>query len=126
MKPDPTFREVAGPEMKKLAEDLSSKGIQPPNPILSVGWVAEDETGRVVGRVILHSVPVFDYYFVEPEYRGFVGIKLLHLALEFIKKHGKGETRVLTHAARPELEAYLKAKMGFKDSVKFVEWTPNA
>jgi predicted N-acetyltransferase YhbS len=123
MKSQVTYRMVAGPDFEKLARHLSETGQPLPNPLLCVGWIAENEIGEIVGHIVLHSVPILEGLKVTEEHRGSgVGFRLIEKAREFIL-HSQTK-RVLMHTSDERMDRYLKSMIkGITDcEIQYLEW----
>ncbi len=99
-------RMIAGPEMYKLAEHLFETGQPLPNPILSVAWIAEDENEKIIGHIILHSVPIIEYLKIDADRQGNgLAFELMDRAREFVESAGC--SHVLMHSAHPVMRRIL-------------------
>ena len=109
--------------MKELAEHLVEIGQSAPNPLLSVAWLAEDEDGKMIGHIVLHSVPIVEGLKVDPSYQGNgVAFELMKRAQEFIVN--SKAPRVLMHTDHPVMERILKHEpYGCTElKSKYLEW----
>jgi predicted N-acetyltransferase YhbS len=116
------IRTVAGPSFEKLAKHLIETGQSVPNPILSVGFIAEDEEGNIVGHIIVHSVPIVEYLKVDEAYQGSgLGFELMEKAKEFIVESKC--KYLLMHTGHKTMERILKKEYGCTElQEKYLEW----
>ena len=111
------IRMVAGPSMKELAEHITDAPL--PNPLLSVGWIAEEDDGTFIGRIVLHSVPVIGYLKVEPGHNGLAS-DLIERATQFVIN--SNAQCVLMQTEHPAIEKIAKRHGCREMPLTYLEW----
>lgn len=118
-----TFHTYAGPSFEKLARKMVADGEPlPGNPILCVGFGAENEAGEIVAYIVVQSLP-----FVTPahaeEGEGTSLLPLFDMAEGFIRE--SGAKRVICHSGATchALMGKMIEESGGKLSAdKFYDW----
>ena len=112
------IRMVAGPTLADLAQYIDDAPL--PNPLLSVGWLAEDDDGKFLGRIVLHSVPVIGFLKVEPGQNGLAS-ELIERAQAFVIE--SGAKCCLVHTEHPAVEKIAKRNGCKEVPMTYLEWT---
>lgn len=94
------FKQYAGPTFVKVAEYLESIHEPQPNPMLCIGFAAEDNEGNIRALSVIQSLPVIEPFTAQPGYGQHLG-KLFEMTQEFIK--GSDARRVLMHTSEPAM-----------------------
>lgn len=109
----------AGESMKEVADYLAVIGEPLPNPVLSVGWLAKNDIGKIVGVIVVQSVPL-----VEPckGMDGQIVKDLFSLAEDWVKE--SMAPRVFMHTEHPAMKLMLKRKGAYESPDQWFEWNP--
>lgn len=118
-----TFHTYAGPSFEKLARKMAADGEPlPGNPILCVGFGAENEAGEIVAYIVVQSLP-----FVTPahaeEGAGLDLVGLFQMAENFIRE--SGAKRVICHSGstcHPLMGKMIEEAGGKLSADKFYDW----
>lgn len=110
----------AGPTIGRIQDALKLIGEPPCNPVLSVGWIAEDEAGEIHGMIVVQSIPL-----VEPCVGEDADVvkNLFMLAEEFIKS--SGAPRMLAHTSHRGMQAMLIRKGAKRQEDPLFDWRSN-
>lgn len=110
-----TYEMLSGPALKEVAEIWD--GV-PFNPLLSVAWVARDDSGKIFDMVVVHSVPIVEgLHMVNPK----VGLTLINMAQHWLVS--SGAKRVFMHSANPAVQGKIEKMGAEKCSEPMFEWT---
>lgn len=107
----------AGPTIGRIQDILAEMGEPPCNPILSVGWIAEDDEGNVHGVIVIQSIPLVEPCVGEDAE---VVKQLFSLAEEFIKE--SGAPRMLAHTSHRGMQAMLLRKGAERKADPLFDW----
>lgn len=119
-----TYHMYAGPSFKKVADYMMARGWALPNPLLCVGFTAEDAEGNIHGLCVIHSVPIVEPFEVEHGYGREALGQLFEHAREFILD--SQAKRVLMHTEYPLMQRMLMANGATKSDVTWFEWNREA
>lgn len=113
-----TYTFHAGPTMQEVAEHLISLGQAVPNPMLSVGFLAKDDEGKIKGVLCIQSLPLCEPCEGET---GEIVRELFSRAEEWIKE--SRAPRVLMHSGHPAMKIMLRRKGAIESADQWFEWT---
>lgn len=114
-----TYSFHAGESMKEVAEYLMSIGQHPPNPMLSVGWLAKNDSGIIVGVIVIQSVPLCEPCIGTD---GQIVKDLFERAEKWIRE--SKPPRVFMHTAHPAMKRMLRMKGAMESCDEWYEWNP--
>jgi hypothetical protein len=109
----------AGETMREVAEHLRSIGEPLPNLLLSVGWLAKNDSGKIVGCIVIQSVPLCEPCKGE---NGDIVKALFAMAEDWIKE--SRAPRIFAHSNHPAMKLHLKRKGAVPSSDEWFEWNP--
>lgn len=122
---DLTYRLVTpgDPDIIKVRSLLEAIGEPSPHLVLSCAWIAENESGDIVGLSQLQSLPVIEpFKMITDKYDGGEVLgRLFDMTREFIL--ASGTPRVLMHTSHPAMKRMLARGVGaMRMQDEFYDW----
>lgn len=115
-----TFHTYAGPSFEKLARKMAADGEPlPGNPILCVGFGAENEAGDIVAYIVVQSIPLVEPAKAEPG-SGEAMAELFNMAREFIMD--SKAPRVIMHSEHAAMKRMIHRTKAKVFPGEFFDW----
>lgn len=112
-----TYRGLTGDDLQPLIEKMKERFEIPPDPKLTVAFVAESE-GRIVAEIVIQKVTLVEPATAEDGHGEHMG-KLFEMAQAFILN--SGIERALMHPEHPAMKLMLR-RAGARPFAEFWQW----
>jgi hypothetical protein len=113
------YKMLAGPSLEPLLRKMVEQGEPLPNIVLTVAFVAVDESGEIKAHCVLQSLPVAEPMNAEVGYGEHLK-PLFEMMKDFVLK--SGAPRVLSHTSHPAMRRMLEREGAMALGDQLYDW----